>query len=489
MRMLFSCVLAAALSMGVAAAQQPTQSVLTYHGALDRSGLFVVPGLTAERARSLHLDTAFDAKIEGRTYAQPLFWLPKGTTHGLIIVATENDTVYALDALSGAQVWKRVLGEPVRQGDLPCGNIFPLGVTGTPVIDEANAAVYLDAAVRLADGVRHEMFALFLADGVILRGWPVDVGKIVGTEFSPSTQNQRGALAIFGGKVFAPFSGLWGDCDEYHGRVIAITTSGAAVASNFATRAHGGGIWGQGGVTSDGNSLFAATGNTMGADAWGDGEAVLRFAPDLARPVDKRDFFAPSDWRHLDDRDLDLGGTAPLPLNVPVRNGTRPLILAIGKNGFAYLLDRASLGGIGGELTSRKVTTNVAVSGPATWPAPDGALVALQGNGAACPGTGAKGLIALKVVASPQPAIDFAWCADVAGDGSPIVTTTDGRSDAIVWVVGAGGDNKLHAFSGQTGAPIVSSAPMRGLHHFQTLIATADHIYVAADGTVYAFAF
>lgn len=489
MRTLFSCLLVAALNTGVAAAQEPTQSVLTYHGALDRSGLFVVPALTEERARSLHLDTAFHAKIEGRTYAQPLFWLRRGATRGLIIVATENDTVYALDAASGAQVWKRILGEPVRRSDLPCGNIFPLGVTGTPVIDEANAAVYLDAAVRQADGVHHEMFALSLADGAVLEGWPVDIGKVVGKGFIASTQNQRGALTIFEGKVFAPFSGLWGDCGVYRGRVIGISTSGLAEPSTFATRANGGGIWGQGGVTNDGSSLFAATGNTMGTNAWGDGEAVLRFAPDLARPIDKRDFFAPSDWHDLDNQDLDLGGTAPLPLNVPVPDGTRALILAIGKNGFAYLVDRASLGGMGGELTRRKVTTNVAVAGPATWSTAGGALVALQGKGAACPGTGARGLIALKIVASPTPAIDFAWCADVAGDGSPIVTTTDGKSDAIVWVLGAEGDNKLYAFSGQTGAPIISSAPMQGLHHFQTLIATADHLYVAADGTVYAFAF
>jgi hypothetical protein len=113
------------------------------------------------------------------------------------------------------------------------------------------------------------------------------------------------------------------------------------------------------------------------------------------------------------------------------------------------------------------VTTNVAIARPATWPAPADALVALQGNGAACPGTAARGLITLEVAASPKPAIDFAWCADVAGAGSPIVTTTDGRSDAIVWVVGAEGDNKLHAFSGQMGAPIVSAAPMQGLHHYQ----------------------
>jgi hypothetical protein len=74
--------------------------------------------------------------------------------------------------------------------------------------------------------------------------------------------------------------------------------------------------------------------------------------------------------------------------------------------------------------------------------------------------------------------------------GSPIVTTTDGRSDPIVWVVGGEGDNRLHAFRADGGEPLATSPEaMRGLHHFQTLIAGEDRLYVAADGTIYAFAF
>ena len=101
-----------------------------------------------------------------------------------------------------------------------------------------------------------------------------------------------------------------------------------------------GGIWTQGGVISDGKSLFAATGNTFLVKEWGDGEAVFRFGPDLARPVAERDYFAPSDWRDLDSHDLDLVGTAPLPLDVPSAGGVRKLILAIGKDAGAYLPDR-----------------------------------------------------------------------------------------------------------------------------------------------------
>jgi hypothetical protein len=338
-----------------------------------------------------------------------------------------------------------------------------------------------------ANGPRHEIYALSLSDGAIEPGWPLDVATALGGSFAPAVQNQRGALALFAGKVFVPFSGHWGDCGAYHGFVVGVSESEPGKAQSVSTRARGGGIWGQGGVSGDGQSLFAATGNTFGASSWGDGEAVLRLAPDLARPTEPRDYFAPSDWRELDYQDLDLGGTAPTPLDI----GARKLIFAIGKNGFAYLLDRDNLGGVGGALASARVTTNIAITGPAVWSADDGVFVAVQGDGARCPpDKRGQGLIALKIRADPAPAIETAWCGSVEGNGSPIVTTTDGHSDPIVFVVGAQGDNRLHAFRGDDGEP-VSSPPerMRGLHRFQTLIAADDRLYVAADGTIYSFAF
>ena len=479
---LLACALIAALAPPAFA-----QSVTTYHNGLDRSGRTTVPGLTPERARGLHLETSFHATFAGRVYAQPLFWQGPGAANGMLIVATEDDTVLALDARSGATIWTRALGEPVPRDALPCGNILKLGVTGAPVIDEARAALYLAAAVMRPNGPRHEVFALSLADGAVLPGWPVDVASALGGAFQPVLQNQRGALALFGGKVFVPYSGHWGDCGAYHGFVVGVPTGQPGEASYFATRARGGGIWGQGGVSGDGTSLFAATGNTFGAAQWGDGEAVLRLGADLARPTAPKDYFAPSDWRDLDRRDLDLGGTAPIPIDA----GGRRLMLAIGKDGKAYLLDRDNLGGIGGALASARVTTNVAVVSPAVWGAGDGAVVVLQGKGADCPPDRAgQGLVALKIRGGPTPSIETAWCAALVGNGSPIVTTTEGSADPLVFAVGAEGDNRLHAYRGETGEEIAAPAEaMRDLHHFQTLIATRDRIYVAADGTVYAFAF
>jgi PQQ-like domain len=486
-----NALVAAALAVTLISAAAADQSVLTYHGALDRAGRYVVPGLTYERARGLRLDASFHAAFEGHVYAQPLLWRRPGSGAGLLIVATEEDEVYALDARSGAQIWKRALGEPVPRSALPCGNISPLGVTGAPVIDEARATLFLDAAVMRANGPRHEIYALSLADGAIEPGWPLDVATALGGSFAPALQNQRGALALFQGKVFVPFSGHWGDCGAYHGFVVGVSESDPGKVASFVTRARGGGIWAQAGVSGDGQSLFAATGNTFGASDWGDGEAVLRLAPDLARPTESNGYFAPADWRELDYQDLDLGGTAPIPLDIASPNSARKLILAIGKNGVAYLLDRDNLGGIGVALASARVTTNIAITGPAVWNAGDGAFAALQGHGANCPrDEPGEGLIALKIRVDPAPAIETAWCGAVAGNGSPIVTTTDGRADPIVLVVGAQGDNQLHAFRGDDGEPLALPAErMRGLHHFQTLIAADDRLYVAADGAVYAFAF
>jgi hypothetical protein len=85
-----------------------------------------------------------------------------------------------------------------------------------------------------------------------------------------------------------------------------------------------------------------------------------------------------------------------------------------------------------------------------------------------------------------------AWCGKVSGAGSPIVTTSDGTSDQVVWMVGAEGDNRLHGFKGDTGEPLLpggAGPAMVGLRHFQTLIATQDRLYVGADGRIYAFVF
>jgi hypothetical protein len=471
-------------------------NVLTYHGSADRSGKFVVPGLTWQRAKSLHVDEKFHARFAGNVYAQPLYWRAPGSNTGTLLVATEENTVQALDATTGDQIWTRSLGKPVTRVALRCGNIDPLGITGTPIIDEATGSLYLDANVADSSGPRHRLFALSLKDGSVVPGWPIDVTdalRSIKQSFNSRDQNQRGALTILDGTLYVPFGGHFGDCGDYRGWVVGVSLQDPKKVTSWSTRARGGGIWAPGCITVVGRSLFVATGNTFGTSTWSDGEAVFRLAPDLHRSGDKSDFFAPSNWLALDQRDADLGGTAPIPLNAGTANNRQALVLALGKDGRGYVLDQANLGGIGGGLAAETVSRRPIRTAPAVYSVDENVYVALQGAGARCQATTPDSeLTVLKIGAGERPDLGTAWCGSLRGAGSPIVTTSDGHADPIVWVVGAEGDNRLHGFRGDDGEPLFpgrSGPVMTGLHHFQTLIATKDHLYVGADGRVYAFAF
>ena len=129
---------------------------------------------------------------------------------------------------------------------------------------------------------------------------------------------------------------------------------------------------------------------------------------------------------------------------------------------------------------------------PAVWTADDGVFVAMEWEGANCPPEKpGKGLLVLKIRADPAPAITTAWCGSVANvHGSPIVTTTDGRSNPIVFAIGVMGDSRLYAFRGDTGELLASPRDrVPGLKNFETLLPpTADFLW-PGEGRLYAFAF
>jgi hypothetical protein len=169
-------------------------------------------------------------------------------------------------------------------------------------------------------------------------------------------------------------------------------------------------------------------------------------------------------------------------------------VLALGKDSKAYLLNRDNLGGMGGSLLAETVTEGPIRTAPATWRSGDAALVAFQGAGASCPrGSNGSGLTVLRITSGARPGIGTAWCASVDGRGAPIVTTTDGTTDPIVWITGAEGDNQLHGFRGDTGQVAFdgggADGKMPGLQHFGTILATAGRLYVAGSDRVYAFRF
>jgi PQQ-like domain len=476
-----------------AAPASPGGAVLQYHKNATRDGHYVDPAVGRSAAPRLHRDPAFRSSVPGPTYAQPLFWAAtRPNEKDLLFVATAQARVHALDGSTGAEVWQRSLGAPVGRDQLPCGNIDPLGVTGTPVIDAASRTLFVDAMTTAAGGApTHRLAALSIDDGSMRPGWPVDVAaaRPGSLAFNAAVQNQRGALALLGGTLYVPYGGHFGDCGDYHGWVVGVPTGRPASAGAWATRATGGGIWAPGGIAADGGALYVATGNTFGASSWGDGESVIRLGPGPSFSREPADFFAPATWAALDRADADLGGSGPILVDVP---GATPsqLVVALGKDGNAYLIDRPRMGGIGGAVAARRVSTDAIIGAAAAYTTGRGTYVVFPGRGIGCPRGQAGDLTAIRIDAASPPTMTVAWCAAQHGRGSPIVTTTDGRSDAIVWSVGAGGDGRLRGFDGETGQVVFDGGPgeaMSGVQRYQTPVVAKGRIFVVGDREVYAF--
>jgi hypothetical protein len=492
LKLLHLAALALASLPGIAAAQ----NVTTYHNDLTRHGDYVVSGLTASAAANMHMDTGFNATVSGHVYAQPLYWKAKKATTGDVIVATESNIVYALNASTGAVVWQTQLAPAAALSNFPCGNIDPEGVTGTPVIDQASGTLYLNALTKTGSNAPLQLlYALSVTTGKILPGWPIDVQaslKTLGVTFSPLTQGQRSAALFFEKNLYIVYGGKSGDCGTYAGTVVQVDPTTPALTASWETRANGGGIWSQGGLAGDGKSLFITTGNTKGASQWGDGEAILRLKPGLAHSTNTKDYYTPANWQDLDNSDADLGGTEALPIEGLDNKGKlEPRVIAFGKDGKAYLTRSGNLGGVGGQIAITPVSTSAIITAPAVYtPGATQTMVAFTNSA----GTGtctSNNLTMLNVAAQGSNPIKVAWCATFAGRGAPIITTTDGTANPLVWVLGASGDSLLHGYNVQTGASVFGGggSPMAGLHHFQTLIAAEGRFYIGADNKIYAFTF
>ena len=466
-----------------------TATVPFYHNTADHAGMFVVPGLTAATVSATKQDTGFNGAVSGVINAAPLYWRPTSASSGTVIVATENDIVYALDETTGLPVWQRQLGTAATPAS-GCGNINPIGTTSTPVIDTATGTLYVEAALEQNGALVHNLFALSLSTGTVLAGWPVPIGagiRSLGQNFSDNVEEQRGALALLAGKVFIPFGGYDGDCGNYHGIVASVsTTATPSVTAALSTSAEKGGIWAPGGIASDGTSLFFATGNTSQATTYAGGEAVVRANSNLSPIKNTSSFFAPANWQTLDNEDLDVGGVSPTLLTL---TGSTPanLALAIGKDGDAYLLNRANLGGIGTALQTLAVSGQYNHTATARYTNGSTAMVAFNAQTPFC-SSKSEGLVALSVAPGAPPTLSSTWCTALNGRGDPIVTTSDGTNDPIVWVTGAEGDEELHAFNGVTGQSLYTSPAVSGtIRHFTTLLVANGRLFVTSDDKVIAY--
>lgn len=462
-------------------------NVTQYHNHLSRDGLYVDPAFTKTAAAGLKRDLSFDGTINGHVYAQPLYVEGGPGGAAMVIAVTESNNVYALDAVAGTVIWHRNLGTPVPISEQPCGNIDPTGITGTPVVDLPSRSLLLDA-VTTPDGgttTKHLIYSLNVDSGAINPGWPVDVSATAtsgGVTFLSAVQDERGALAVLNGTVYVPYGGHYGDCLNYHGWLVGVALANPGSVLAWATTASRGGAWAVGGVAGDGTNLFLATGNTVGATVWGGGEAIVRLQPGPVFSGVSADYWAPTNWVALDNSDADLGGSGPLLVDVP---GATPsqLIVALGKDGNAYLLNRSNFGGVSAPLAQAHLSSGAIIQAAATYRTALGTYVVFaQGSGT---------LSAFRINLTSPPTISSVWSASEGGRGSPFVTSTDGTNNMVVWGLGAESDQRLHGFDGDTGAVVYSGGGanelMAGTRHLQTAIAARGRIFVATDNKVYAF--
>src|SRR5713226_9763158 len=214
------------LPPGTASPTSPPSSTdwTTYHRNNARTGL--VENAPDPR----QLTRAWNVRLDGAVYAEPLVIGER------VIVATEGDSLYALDRNTGQVQWHINVGSPIPLSTLPCGDIDPLGITGTPVFDPATGLVF---AVAEISGPAHILIGVDVATG------QVKVRRLVDTDgMDPRAHQQRGALTLAHGMVYITYGGLDGDCSDYIGRVVASRTDGqGALLVYRVPTPREGGIW------------------------------------------------------------------------------------------------------------------------------------------------------------------------------------------------------------------------------------------------------
>jgi outer membrane protein assembly factor BamB len=396
-----------------------------YHANSARTGY--VAG-TPDPAR---LTTVWTTPLDGAVYAEPL------VVNGHVLVATENDSLYALDARTGRVQWHLSVGSPVPRSVLPCGDIFPLGITGTPVYDPRTGLVF---AVAETVGPAHILVGVDVKTGHLKVRRSVDPPGM-----DPLVHQQRGALALEGDRVYVPFGGLDGDCGDYHGLLVASRTDGkGALLTYQVPTTREGGIWATPGPAIDAQgNLYVAVGNGAATQgSWDDSDSVLRLSPTLHL----EDGFAPASWQTENANDADLGSMGP----VLLANG---LLYANGKTGQGYLLHAHHLGGIGGQIQTIMIC------------APFGGA-AVRGQALFIPCS--NGLRQLTIV--PGPRLVAGWQASGSVTGSPVV----GGRTVYCLAPGAG---VLYAFDAATGR-VRTTVTVGGTYEWATPALSGRSIFV-----------
>jgi outer membrane protein assembly factor BamB len=345
----------------------PTALVGAYSYRYDNTGTGQNRFETVLTPRNVNVATfgkLFAAPMDGYVYAQPLYVRNVAVvgqgTHNVVYVATENDTIFAIDADTGAELFHTNLGPSVPKDQLPCPDMGPqIGITGTPVIDPVTHTLYVAAKTFSNGRSSFYLHALDIASGKEKDGSPVLItATLPGTgaserngtvTFNPAPQLQRPGLVLTNGQVIIAFGSI---CDRgaFHGWVFAYDAASLKRTGAFLTTPNGshGGIWQAGGtpaIDPQGN-LYVITGDGE-FDAYDGGpdygDSFLKLRLDTNEGIAPSDYFTPFDQKEMDVENLDLGASGPMVL--PDQLGQHShLLFGTAKTGSMYLINRDDMG-------------------------------------------------------------------------------------------------------------------------------------------------
>lgn len=353
-------------------------AVTTYHNDNLRTGQNLNETLlNTSNVTSSQFGKRVTYPVDGQVYGQPLY-LPNvtinGSTHNVVYVTTENDSVYAFDAdqrSAIAPLWKTSFLTSSNVVPVPSSDVFTryvnhdidpiIGMTGTPVIDPTSNTLYVVAmtkengnqyfqrlhAIDVTTGLEKSGSPLAIQASVPGSGYDSSNGRIT---FNPKTENQRTALLLVNGVVYIAWSSF-GDTDPYHGWVMGYSYSNSTLkqVSVYADTANGseGGIWmsGSGLAADSGGNIFLITGNgsfdlnTGGPDS---SDTFLKMSTQNGLSVS--DYFTPFNQSCLSGADTDLGSGGVLLLPDQTNTAHPHLAVGGGKEGRIYLVDRDNMG-------------------------------------------------------------------------------------------------------------------------------------------------
>jgi hypothetical protein len=380
--------------------------VLTYHNNLSRDGTNTHEfALTPSNVNTSTFGKLFSCQTDGAIYAQPL-WIPNltaaGSSHNVIIVATQHESLYAFDAdaMPCMTLWHANLIDSTHGGtsgetSVPSagagalvgsgyGDISPeIGITGTPVIDPTTNTLYVvSKSVNASTQFFQRLHAIDLTTGnERVTPYSIDSsisvpgtgdGSVAGqVAFDPRNENQRPGLVLFHGVVYVAWASHE-DHDPYHGWVIGFNSSTLARVANAAFNStpnqvgtlsySRGGIWMGGGapaVDSAGNLFFITGNGTFDANTGGSnyGDSVVKLS--TANGLSVADYFTPLDQASLDANDTDFGsGAATILVDQPAGPVTH-LVIGGGKQGILFLLNRDNLGKFSSSTNNVVETVNL----------------------------------------------------------------------------------------------------------------------------------